>query len=96
MSKKICSIYRSPKKEGMYLYVDKAEDLQRVPAALLEKFGKLAQAMTLLLHPQRVLARVDVLKVMAAIDEQGYFLQLPPVPDQTMSMTKIHEQNSKM
>ena len=46
--KKICTIYRSPKKEGMYLYVDKAEDLARVPEALLQSFGKPEQAMTLL------------------------------------------------
>jgi uncharacterized protein YcgL (UPF0745 family) len=92
--KKISTIYRSPKKEGMYLYVEKAEDLARVPDALLKQFGKPEQAMTLLLHADRVLARVDVKKVMAAIDEQGYFLQMPPQPDTTMA--KIHLLNTKM
>lgn len=92
--KRICSIYRSSKREGMYLYVDKSEDLARVPADLLKRFGKPEQAMTLLLHPQRELARVDVNAVLAAIAEQGFFLQLPPKPDEIMR--NIHEKNSKM
>jgi uncharacterized protein YcgL (UPF0745 family) len=92
--KKICTIYRSSKKEGMYLYVEKAEDLARVPAALLSRFGKPEHAMTLLLHPDRELARVDVAKVLAELDEKGFFLQLPPQSE--FYMNKIHEKNSKM
>lgn len=74
----LCTIYRSPKKEGMYLYVDKNEDLERVPEALLNMFGKPQHAMTLLLKPERKLARVDRDDVILAIAEQGYFLQMPP------------------
>jgi uncharacterized protein YcgL (UPF0745 family) len=50
--------------------------------------------MTLLLDPQRVLARVDVKQVLEAINEQGFFLQMPPQTDQ--AMRTIHENNSKM
>ena len=92
--KKICTIYRSPKQEGMYLYVDKSEDLARVPEVLLKRFGKPEQAMTLLLHSERELARVDVAKVLAELDEQGFFLQMPPQPD--VIMRKLHEKNTKM
>ncbi|WP_101757113.1 YcgL domain-containing protein [Oceanicoccus sp. KOV_DT_Chl] len=92
--KKICTIYRSPKKEGMYLYVDKKEDLERVPAVLLKKFGKPELAMTLVIEPTRKLARVDVTKVLAGLDAEGYFLQMPPQAD--ASMRAIHEKNSKM
>jgi len=77
----LCTIYRSPKKEGMYLYVDKKEDLERVPEALLKMFGKPQHAMTLLLKPERKLARVDREEVVMAIAEQGYFLQMPPKID---------------
>lgn len=93
--KKICTIYRSPKKEGMYLYVDKAEDLARVPDVLLKTFGKPERAMTLLLHAERKLARVDVAKVMDGIDEQGFYLQMPPTIA-SGAMQKIHEKNTKM
>ncbi|MCP3907584.1 MAG: YcgL domain-containing protein [Oceanicoccus sp.] len=92
--KKICTIYRSPKQEGMYLYVDKQEDLERIPAALLKRFGKPEQAMTLVLTPERELARVDIAKVLASLEEQGFFLQMPPQPDKVMQ--KLHEKNSKM
>lgn len=78
----------------MYLYVDKQEDLERVPDALLKRFGKPEQAMTLVLTPERQLARVDIKKVLAGLEEQGFFLQMPPQPDRNMQ--KLHEKNSKM
>jgi uncharacterized protein len=77
----LCTIYRSAKKEGMYLYVERKEDLQRVPESLLQVFGKPQFAMTLLLKPERKLARVDREAVLLAIAEQGYFLQMPPKLD---------------
>ena len=76
----------------MYLYVDKQEDLERIPAALLKRFGKPEQAMTLVLTPERELARVDIAKVLASLEEQGFFLQMPPQPDKVMQ--KLHEKNS--
>ena len=76
----IVSIYRSPKKEGTYLYVEKAKGLERVPEALLKQFGKPELAMTVALTPDRKLARADTGKVMAAVTEQGFFLQMPPIP----------------
>jgi uncharacterized protein YcgL (UPF0745 family) len=75
---RICSIYRSAKVEGMYLFVDKAEGLARVPEALLQRFGKSELAMTLLISPERKLARADAATVLDAIAQQGFFLQLPP------------------
>ena len=34
-----CSIYHSSRREGMYLYVNKARGLEAVPDALRERFG---------------------------------------------------------
>jgi uncharacterized protein len=73
-------VYRSTRKQEMYLYVDVADALERVPAALLQRFGRPVQAMELTLTPDRKLARVDVAKVLAALAQEGYYLQLPP-PD---------------
>lgn len=92
--KKICTIYRSPKKEGMYLYVDKQTDLEPVPEALLQLFGKPEQAMTLVLTPDRQLARVDIENVLAELEDKGYFLQMPPEKDAYLQ--KINEHNSKL
>lgn len=44
--KRICSIYKSPRKNEMYLYVLKAEGLERVPEALLPYFGTPVHAST--------------------------------------------------
>ena len=84
MEKKICSVYRSPKEEGMYLYVDRKNDLKSVPEALLKRFGKPELAMTLVLTPEKKLARANVKRVLEMIAEQGSYLQIPPRPDEIM------------
>lgn len=74
----ICSVYRSSRVEGMYLYVDKKDELARVPEDLLKSVGKPELAMTLALYPERKLARADVNNVLQAIAENGFYLQMPP------------------
>lgn len=76
--KRICSIYKSPRKREMYLYVDKREALARVPEALLSAFGAPQHAFDLLLTPERKLAREDIHKVLDNIEQQGFHLQMPP------------------
>ncbi|MBC3412946.1 MULTISPECIES: YcgL domain-containing protein [Pseudomonas] len=80
--KRICSIYRSPRKAGMYLYVLKADALARVPEALLPIFGTPLHAFDLVLTPERKLAREDIVKVLENLDSQGYHLQMPPPEDE--------------
>jgi hypothetical protein len=76
--KRICSIYKSPRKREMYLYVDKREALARVPEALLEVFGAPQHVFDMLLTPERKLAREDAAKVLDNIERQGFHLQMPP------------------
>lgn len=73
----------------MYLYVDKAEGLEKVPEALMARFGKPEPAMTLLLHPERKLARANVVDVLEAIATSGFFLQMPPRPELDAATTRI-------
>ena len=80
--KRICSIYKSPRKNEMYLYVLKADALTRVPEGLLAVFGSPAHAFDLVLSPERQLAREDINKVLANIEAQGYHLQMPPAEDE--------------
>lgn len=82
MDKILCEIFRSPRKEEMYLYVDKRRGLEPVPEALLERFGKPQPVMTLLLGAERKLARADAVRVVEAIAEKGYYLQLPPAKEE--------------
>ncbi|AOE84387.1 YcgL domain-containing protein [Pseudomonas sp. TCU-HL1] len=76
--KRICSIYKSPRKNEMYLYVDKREALSRVPEALIAAFGAPLHTFDLVLSPERKLAREDIGKVLENIEKQGYHLQMPP------------------
>ncbi|WP_260295083.1 YcgL domain-containing protein [Sedimenticola hydrogenitrophicus] len=73
-----CWIYRSSKKDEMYLYLARQDAFEDVPQALLQRFGTPLPVMELALHPDRQLAREDVSKVIANLRSLGYHLQIPP------------------
>lgn len=75
---KICSVFKSSRKDETYLYVDKRDQLKRVPEPLLEMFGTALHVMDMPMTKKRELARVDTAKVLSEIDTKGYFLQMPP------------------
>lgn len=80
----ICSIYRSKKKDEMYLYVDKTKALSLVPEALLKMFGKPEHRMDMLLTADKKLAKAKAEDILSNIDAQGYYLQMPPVREEYM------------
>lgn len=92
--KVLCKIYRSIKRGDYYLFVKQDEDLSRVPEALLEYFGRHELAMTLALTPDRPLAVASAPEVLAALQEKGYYLQLPPPRD--AYMTEVRVKNEKL
>ena len=92
MDKLICSVYKSLKKEGMYLYVEKGKGLSQVPEQLKTLFGQEKHAMTLVLTEDKALAKFQGRQVMKAISEQGYFLQLPD--KEVSEMQDIANKNS--
>ena len=77
-STRLVKVYKTKRKPDMYLYVDFAEDLGRVPDTLLEQFGVPELALSLSLTAGRKLARAEATTVLEAIAESGYFLQMPP------------------
>lgn len=87
----ICSIYRSSKKAEMYLYINKKQGLEAMPEELRSLFGTPIHVVDLLLRPERKLARVDVAKVRQALQEQGWFLQMPPLPDEDLYLAEGHQ-----
>ena len=78
MSPVFCSIYKSRKKDEMYLYTLRADGLKRVPDALMGQFGTAVHVTDIMLSAQRPLARADVTQVLRQIAEQGFYLQMPP------------------
>lgn len=80
--KRICSIYKSPRKNEMYLYVLKSDALKRVPETLLAAFGAPLHTFDMVLSPERQLAREDIHKVLDNLEQQGYHLQMPPAEEE--------------
>lgn len=82
-----CEIYKSSKKDEMYIYVARPEQAENQEAvdplsvlsdAMKNAFGRATFVMSLELHVERKLARANVLHVMDSIQTKGFFLQLPP------------------
>ena len=73
-----CFIYKSLKKEYLYLYIAKKDDFSNVPDALVSSLGKMEFVMDLVLSPERKLAKEDAGKVIDSLKAQGFFVQLPP------------------
>ncbi|MEE8244424.1 MAG: YcgL domain-containing protein [Pseudomonadales bacterium] len=71
-------IFRSSKREGMYLYVDNEELLSRVPPELMQRFGRPVEVMELQLSARKKLARVEAASVLEQIEVSGFYLQMPP------------------
>jgi uncharacterized protein YcgL (UPF0745 family) len=78
MTKLLCNVYKSLRKEETYLYVSLKDDLSQVPVTLLDTFGTPKLVTKLLLTPERKLALVTADKVISSIEEKGFYLQLPP------------------
>ena len=83
----LCEIYKSSKKDEMYLYVasveqvegeEQVEPLAVLSDALKSAFGRATFVMKLELNEDRKLARANVLHVMDSIQTNGFFIQMPP------------------
>jgi len=74
----LCTVYRSSREAELYVYVRRDEGLERVPPDLIKKLGTTSEVLTMKLTPDRKLARVRATDVLAALVDQGYYLQLPP------------------
>lgn len=74
----LCDIYKTASKDEMYLYLNRAKGFESVPEALLKSFGEPLLVTTMVLTEGKKLARADILKVLADLSAQGFYLQMPP------------------
>ncbi|MET1254294.1 YcgL domain-containing protein [Aliikangiella maris] len=74
----LASVYRSNKKDEMYLYISVKDDFSQVPESLMKIFGKPEFALQINLGKRDKLSRVDIEEVKTKLQEDGYFLQMPP------------------
>ncbi len=56
-------------------------DIESHMAALMAQFGKPQLVMMLPVHKREVLAGVDKARLIEAMNEQGFYLQMPPKED---------------
>ena len=73
-----CWVYKSVRKEEMYLYLSAEDAFDVLPEELLSSFGTPVFVLSLELTATRRLARVETSKVITALQQDGYFLQMPP------------------
>ena len=76
-----CDVYRSSRKDNLYLYVKAGDDFAGVPEQLMVQFGTPELALSFTLHPDRALAQEDPVRVIENLETQGYHLQLPPADE---------------
>ncbi len=62
----------------MYLYVTQKDKFDQVPESLMKVFGNPEFSLQLNLAKRDRLAREDINVVKEKLQEQGYFLQMPP------------------
>ncbi len=86
-------IYKSLKKDELYIYLSKKDDFSQVPEAVLKTFGKIEFIMELEITPERKLAKEDAGKVISSLMNKGFFVQMPAtiLPDALLlKNNKLH------
>lgn len=76
----LCAVYKSIRKSQTYLFIAKRDDFSPVPDPLLAQFGPPQLISILNINLQTKFALAEAAKVMTAITNNGYYLQLPPPP----------------
>ena len=73
-----CFIYKGNRKQDTYLYITRDGDFSDVPQSLQDLLGELESVMEITLDENRKLANADAKTVIKHLDEQGFYLQMPP------------------
>ncbi|NMH61329.1 YcgL domain-containing protein [Alteromonas ponticola] len=74
----LCAVYKTRRKEGMYLYLPKKDHFTDVPEALLATFGKPQFVTLVAMEKHSKMAGVETETLQQALREDGYYLQMPP------------------
>ena len=91
---KICDIYKSSLVDDLYIFIEKQAGLDDVPGALMDKFGVPVHVMTMLITPDKSMARVSGEQILSAINDNGFYLQLPKQLDEDLRV--IADKNAKL
>ena len=70
-------VYRSSKKEGLFVFVLDEERISTLPAPLVHQLGDPSLALTFDLHADRKLGTEDATEVITNLENNGYHVQMP-------------------
>ncbi|QJR82911.1 YcgL domain-containing protein [Alteromonas pelagimontana] len=85
----LCAVYRTRRKEGMLLYVPGKDAFQDVPEILLKQFGQPELVMVVPVDKRRTLAGIDVADIKLALQEKGFYLQMPPKQEDWLAEHRV-------
>ncbi len=71
-------VYKSSRKANTYLYLTKRDDFKHVPDGLMILLGDLSSVLQFDIAKRENLPHADVGTVIQCLEENGYYLQLPP------------------
>jgi len=81
-----CFVYRSNKKSGMFLYLSHKDNFSCVPDSLLTLLGEVTYSFEFDLSEERKLVKAESKEVMRVMNENGFFLQMPPAKTEFLGM----------
>lgn len=75
-------IYRCKHRKETFLYLPEKDNFEEVPNSLLDMLGEILFSFDFDLDDNKKLIRAAAPEVIRNIQENGYFLQLPPVKEE--------------
>jgi len=72
-----CYVYRSSKKDGLYVYLADEEGLSQLPEPVLHQLGEPELAMSFDLAKRTSLGHENINDVRKNLKEQGFHIQMP-------------------
>ena len=73
----LVSVFRSNKKDGMYLFVENKDILNELPDAVVKQLGETEFSFEFELSEARQLSNADSKEVIDTIGKQGFYIQMP-------------------
>lgn len=72
-----CYVYRSSKKDGLYVYLAEEDGLSQLPQPVLHQLGEPELAMSVDLAKRASLGHENIEEVRKNLKEQGFHVQMP-------------------
>ena len=79
-----CFVYRSKRHKGMYLYLSEKDNIDIIPKSLRTLLGDIEFSFKFDLDKNRKLMQSEAKEVIELMQENGYFLQMPPPKDECL------------